>query len=181
MMNDKPKETPTQPAAPSAPAEAPRMSSPVCYADEMGSLNAGHLDGAELVELLNTLLEGERAGDKLAQAFLSESPSEEATVLLAAIKRDEARFAAMLERLIERLGAKPSARVGDFYDMAMAIEGFAARLAFLNRGQSWVVRKLQGALPRIKDDRIHAALKGMLGAHETNIARCAALLRTIPQ
>ena len=149
MMNDKPRQAPTEPAAPSTPAEARRPSSPVCYAHEMGSLNAGYLYEAELVELLNTLLEGERAGDKLAQAFLRESPSAEATVLLTAVKRDEARFAAMLERLIERLGnLKPSARVGDFYDMAMAIEGFAARLAFLNRGQSWVVRKLQGALPR---------------------------------
>ena len=156
-------------------------SSPVCYADEMDPRYAGYLGAAELVELLNALLEGERAGDKLARSFLRASPSAEATALLAAIERDEARFAAMLERIIRRLGADPSTQTGAFYDKAMAFEGFAARLAFLNRGQSWVVRKLDAALPRIKDDRIHAALKGMRGAHEANVARCAALLREIPQ
>ena len=48
----------------------------------------------------------------------------------------------------------------------------AARLAFLNRGQGWVARKLREALPRIAEDDVHAALKEMLETHDANIARC---------
>ncbi|MFI4989170.1 MAG: DUF6306 domain-containing protein [Alphaproteobacteria bacterium] len=167
----------TSPAHPAA--EAASGSSPVCYAHEMAPAYAGYLPDAEVIALLDTLLEGERAGDRLAQDFLKASPNGAATVLLEAVRRDEARFAAMLARLIQHLGAAPSPRVGTFYEKAMAIEGFSERLAFLNRGQASVVRKLCQALPRIKDDRIHAALKGMLGAHETNIARCEALIATL--
>ncbi len=157
------------------------FSSPACYAHEMAQYYAGYLADAELVTLLNTLLEGERAGERLAEAFLAASPSAAGTALLEVVRRDEARFAVMLERLIKGVGAEPSAQVGAFYDKAMAIPGFAARLAFLERGQAWVVRKLSTALPRIKDDRIHAALMGMRGAHEANIARCEALVATLPQ
>ena len=55
----------------------------------------------------------------------------------------------------------------------IAIDGMAPRLAFLNRGQGWVARKLREALPRIAEDSVHAALKEMLETHDANIARCA--------
>ena len=35
------------------------------------------------------------------------------------------------------------------------------RLAFLNRGQAWVVRKLEKLLPRVCDDTLYADLKEM--------------------
>ena len=154
-------------------------SSPACLAHEMDATYGGYLSNAELIELLNILLESELAGDRVADAFIAECPTAEARTLLEAVKRDEARFAAMLTRLVEKLGGTPSVRVGGFYEKAVAVKGFAERLNFLNRGQSWVVRKLEEALPRIRDDRIHASLKGMLGAHATNIARCAALAESL--
>lgn len=159
--------------------DATSFSSPACLAHEMDSRYAGYLSDAELIELLNLLLEGERAGDKVARAFRDECPSAETRLLLEAVERDEARFAAMLARFVEKLGGQPSQRVSTFYERAMAVEGFKARLDFLNRGQAWVVRKLSEALPRTRDDRIHAGLKGMLGAHETNIARCQAAIETL--
>jgi hypothetical protein len=155
------------------------FSSPACLAHEMDPAYAGYLTDEELIALLNTLLEGERAGDEVAGAFLAASPSPEARTLLQAVQRDEARFAAMLARLIVKLGGTPSALTGAFRDKALAIEGFTQRLNFLNRGQGWVVRRLEEILPRVKDDRIHAALKGMLGAHRTNIARCEALIASL--
>jgi nitronate monooxygenase len=51
----------------------------------------------------------------------------------------------------------------------MAIEGFAPRLAFVNRGQGWVVRKLKALLPRVRDDGLYETLSLMLVAHERNI------------
>ncbi|MFI4974984.1 MAG: DUF6306 domain-containing protein [Caulobacterales bacterium] len=52
----------------------------------------------------------------------------------------------------------------------MAIPDFQDRLAITNRGQGWVVRKLQALLPRVRDDNLHALLKSMLDAHVANIA-----------
>ena len=47
----------------------------------------------------------------------------------------------------------------------MAISDMAERLAFLNRGQAWVVRKLEGLLPKVRDDALHADLDAMLKSH----------------
>jgi nitronate monooxygenase len=55
----------------------------------------------------------------------------------------------------------------------MAIPEERARLAFVNRGQDWVVRKLRETLPRIEDSRLTADLGEMLSSHEDNIARVA--------
>jgi hypothetical protein len=37
-----------------------------------------------------------------------------------------------------------------------------ARLAFLNRGQGWVVRKLEALLATVRDETLHAELTEML-------------------
>jgi hypothetical protein len=58
----------------------------------------------------------------------------------------------------------------------MAIEGLPERIAFLNRGQGWVVRKLREMMPRVRDDALHRDLADMLQSHETNIARASAAL-----
>jgi hypothetical protein len=76
----------------------------------------------------------------------------------------------MLSRQLKALGAVPSTQTGAFYDKAMAIADFRDRLAFLNRGQGWVVRKLREALPRVRDDGLHRDLADMLQSHEANIA-----------
>ena len=100
----------------------------------------------------------------------------ELTPLVRAIQHDEARWCALLTQSIQRLGGTPSRRTGDFYEKAMAIRDLPARLAFLNRGQRWVVRKLQALLPRVIDPQLQAGLGAMLTAHEANIARVAAAL-----
>ena len=68
------------------------------------------------------------------------------------------------------LGVTPTAKVGAFYGKAIAIADLGERIAFLNRGQGWVVRKMREALPRIRDNHIHTDLKEMLLSHEANIA-----------
>ena len=52
----------------------------------------------------------------------------------------------------------------------MAISDLGERIAFLNRGQGWVVRKLRELLPRVRDNSLHADLSEMLRSHEANIA-----------
>ena len=61
-------------------------------------------------------------------------------------------------------------KVGAFYNKAMVIADLSERVAFLNRGQGWVVRKLRQILPRVRDDRLHADFAEMLQSHEANIA-----------
>jgi len=166
---------PRPPRRPTPPAEEPtRFASPVCYADEADPTYFGAMDNAELIALLNTLLEAERAGAQVAAAWEREAAGD-LRRLLGEVKRDEARFAAMLTRLVQRAGGEPSRATGAFREKALALEGpLPERLAFLNRGQGWVIRKLAEALPRIADDHAHAELKTMLDVHEANVARCDA-------
>ena len=67
---------------------------------------------------------------------------------------------------------EPSLKVGGFYDNATAIKGVVARLAFLGRGEDWVVRKLRVLLPRVADDRLHATLHQMIEAQQSMVV-CA--------
>jgi nitronate monooxygenase len=131
----------------------------------------GYAGRAELVGFLNELLEAERAGARVTLKSAREAGAGPVAKLLWTIQRDEARWCAMLIRHIKTLGETPSAKVGAFYNKAMAIADLGERVAFLNRGQGWVVRKLREMLPRVRDDRLHADLAEMLQSHEANIAR----------
>src|SRR5579875_3230076 len=78
-----------QPDDAGEPEPAKGFSSPACLAHEMDPAYAGYLGDAELVALLNLLVEAERAGDKVLGVFLAESPSAEARALLEAGRRAE--------------------------------------------------------------------------------------------
>jgi predicted metal-dependent hydrolase len=77
----------------------------------------------------------------------------------------------MLLRSIKALDGTPSSATGAFWGKAMAIDDLEQRLTFLNRGQSWVVRRLQALIPRIGDARLRTDLAAMLEAHHANIER----------
>jgi hypothetical protein len=53
----------------------------------------------------------------------------------------------------------------------MALDGDTERLALVNRGQDWVVRKLREALPNVTDRELANDLSIMLTSHEENIAK----------
>lgn len=151
-----------------APAAA-ELSSPVCYAGAASDRYMGFAESAELVLTLNSLLEAERAGAQVAASLVTEAPDAEFKALAKVIHADEARWCRALIGALSALEADPSDKVGDFYGKAMAIPGVEARLAFVNRGQAWVVRKLRELLPRVRDDGLHRTLLEMLAAHERNI------------
>jgi len=135
------------------------------------------LSEAELTELLNTLLEAERAGARVLAVFLDDHAADSDTWLqLRRVQRDEARNCAILVRLITALGAVPSKATGDFLGKALAVQGGTERLAFLNRGQSWVVRVLRDHLQRVAEGPVRLALQDMLDSHIANIATCEALI-----
>jgi hypothetical protein len=82
----------------------------------------------------------------------------------------------MLLASLHRLGASPSTEVGAFHGKAMAIAETDARLAFLNRGQDWVVRRLDALVPRVEDARLRGDLAEMRAAHVENIRLTADFL-----
>jgi hypothetical protein len=154
------------------PPEEGEGYSPPCYLREVDATYAGHLTAAELIEILDELLEGERAGARATIRFVSESHDPRFCTLMRKISVDEARSCAMLAGHIRALGGMPSAETGAFYTRLIAISDLRERLAFLNRGQGWVVRKLQNVLRCVRDDRLYEDLKTMLHDHEANIRRC---------
>ena len=150
--------------------------SPVCYAAEGGDTYMGFASREELLTELNQLLEAERAGARVGRASVRSAPDQCHAELMKAVGVDEARWCAMLSRRIRRLGGVPSRAVGDFHPKALAIADPIERLAFLNRGQAWVVRKLEALTPRVREDGLHKDLRVMLDSHRTNIDLAAALL-----
>jgi hypothetical protein len=160
-----------------------RYSSPACAAPEIAPDYYGNspaMTAEELVELLNTLLEAERAGAKVLAAFLNDYERDTAAWRqLAAVQRDEAKNCAILIDLIERLNGTPSAETGVFLAKALAVEGKIARLQFLNRGQQWVARQINEALPRVEQELVRGALFAMQESHLLNIEACDALAETL--
>jgi hypothetical protein len=149
--------------------EPAELSSPACLMSEAEDVYMGYAGKVELVTFLNELLEAEHAGAQVTLQTARAAAAGPVATLMRAIQRDEARWCAMLARHLHALGETPSVKVGAFYDRAMAIADLGERIAFLNRGQGWVVRKLREILPRVRDDRLHADFTEMLRSHEANI------------
>lgn len=147
-------------------------SSPPCFMHDVDPTYSGYLSNSDILELLNTLLEAERAGARGVGAMSREPANATVQPLLAEVAHDEARFCGMLSEHIKRLGGRPSRVTGSFYSKLLARKTLADQLDLLDRGQSWVARQLRENLPRIADDALHADLKEMLDVHERNIARC---------
>ncbi len=130
-----------------------------------------------LLAVLDELLEAERAGARVASETAAEIHDPELHRLVAGIRLDEAHWCSVLVDAIRSLNATPTRKTGAFYEKAMAIDDLAERMAFLNRGQRWVVRKLQALLPTLDNPEIHHALSLMLVSHEKNIGHVDARLR----
>ncbi len=153
-------------------------SSPACLAHEADDAYMGFATRDELVAFLNELLEAERAGTGVALRSAEAAQGTPYVGLLQDVHRDEARWCAMLLKQLKALGAPASTKIGAFQDKAMAIDALPERIAFLNRGQGWVVRKLKEMLPKVRDDALNRDLSDMLHAHEINIERASEALRT---
>ncbi|MBR8333961.1 nitronate monooxygenase [Burkholderia ambifaria] len=148
--------------------------------EKKAASSAGDTDEnrAALLAALDELLEAERAGARVASETAAEVHEDpELHRLIAHIRQDEAHWCSVLVDAIRTLGATPTHATGSFYEKAMAIDDLAERITFLNRGQRWVVRKLQALLPTLADPDIHHALSLMLVAHEKNIGAVDVRLR----
>jgi len=157
--------------------ERPQPASPACLAHEADDAYMGYANKDEIAAFLNELLEAERAGTGVALKSGEAAAGTRFADLLRDVHHDEARWCAMLLKQLKALGAPASTRVGAFQEKALAIEGLPERMAFLNRGQGWVVKKLREMLPKVRDDALHRDLADMLQSHEVNIARANEALK----
>lgn len=160
-----------------SPMEEP--ASPPCQMADVDPAYMGFLRDDEIVALLNELLTAERAGARGVATLAKRAEDENGHSLLHAVSRDEASFCAMLTRHLKRLRVEPTLETGSFYDKLLAVEGYPQQLAFLNRGQSWIVRKLREVLPRVRDPELAGDLRHMLDVHVRNIEACDNVLAAL--
>ena len=158
-------------------SDRPEQSSPACLAHEADDAYMGFATRDEIAAFLNELLEAERAGTGVALRSAEAAAGSKFAELLRDVHHDEARWCAMLLKQLKALGTPASTKVGAFQDKALAIESLPERIAFLNRGQGWVAKKLREMLPKVRDDALHRDLTEMLQAHEVNIARANEALK----
>ena len=125
----------------------------------------------EVLTALNELLEAERAGARVAMETARDMPPCALTTLVQDVHTDEVRWCSMLMRTIKALEGTASSATGAFWGKAMAIPDLEQRLDFLNRGQAWVVRRLEALIPLVQDAQVRTDLGVMLEAHHRNIER----------
>ncbi|WP_313076284.1 DUF6306 domain-containing protein [Melaminivora sp.] len=152
-------------------AEEPGVeyASPVCYAPEFQRQR-----DAALAAQLDELLAAERAGARVTRESAHALPEGDPwRALLEDIHDDEVQWCGVLLRALRSIGATPGTRTGDFYGRAMAVEPLPERLAFLNRGQGWVARKVRELLADLdpEHEALRPDLQAMLQGHEDNLAR----------
>lgn len=121
-----------------------------------------------LDELLQTLLSAERAGVQVASASLRECQDPTLRPLLEQILAGEGESCRRLLACMQHLGLEPNRQTGEFYARAMAIGDLNDRLAFIDRGQRWVIRKLRETLPDCADPTVRGELETVLRIHEEN-------------
>ncbi len=122
-----------------------------------------------LEEFLNTLGEAERAGGRVLHELTELAESPELRELLRKVGHDEGYYAGELAAHVRRLGGTPSNQTGDFVEKVRAIADFRGKLELLNRGQRWVIRKIDEQLASIADAQLHAFLVVMRQGHHINI------------
>lgn len=123
-----------------------------------------------LDELLQTLLSAERAGARVASASMRESRDPTLRPVLEQILAGEGESCRRLLACMQHLGLEPNRQTGEFYTRAMAIDDLHERMAFIDRGQRWVIRRLRETLPDCTDPTVREELETVLRIHEANSA-----------
>jgi hypothetical protein len=134
-----------------------------------------------VIDRLNELLEAERAGVDTLSRLFPEARGPEMQKLFEDVRDDEAWSCAGLVRSIKTMGGTISEKKGDFADKVMREPTLAARLRLLNRGQGWVVKRLEGLLADTLPASVGEFLEEMKTRHISNIEACERLASLSPE
>jgi len=124
---------------------------------------------SQLEGFLNLLGEAERAGGRVLHELTEQAKSLELREMLKKVGHDEGYYAAELAAHVRRLGGTPSTKTGDFVEKVRAVGDFRGRLELLNRGQRWVIRKIEENVGTVDDAGLKAFLVVMAQGHRVNI------------
>lgn len=124
---------------------------------------------SQLEAFLNSLGEAERAGGRVLHELTELAHSLELREMLKKVGHDEGYYAGELAAHVRRLGGSPSTKTGDFVEKVRAVGDFRGKLELLNRGQRWVIRKIEEYVPGIGDAQLKAFLVVMAEGHRVNI------------
>ncbi len=113
--------------------------------------------------------DAERAGGRVLHELTGQAVSLELQELLKKVSHDEGYYAGELVHHVRRLGGTASNKTGDFVEKVRAVGDFRGKLELLNRGQRWVVRKIDENLATIADPLLKAFLTVMAKGHDMNI------------
>ncbi|SLK08879.1 DUF6306 domain-containing protein [Novosphingobium mathurense] len=146
-----------------------KPASPVCYADEASDAYMGYAQRYEILDVLNGLLEVERACSRIALASSQLQETAGYHHLMVGIHDHAARWCGLLGRHIQSLGGYPSQKTDTFFKETMALSEPLERLTFFNLEQTQMVRRLEHLLPRIRDDVLHGDLKALTDKKRADI------------
>jgi hypothetical protein len=123
----------------------------------------------QLEGFLNTLGEAERAGGRVLHELTEQARSLVLREMLKKVGHDEGYYASELAQHVRRLGGAASNKTGDFVEKVRAVGEFRAKCELLNRGQRWVIRKIEENLPTVTDAHLNAFLTVMAAGHHSNV------------
>ena len=125
---------------------------------------------AQLEQMLNLLLESERAGVAALEHLAPQVEQEELRKFILGERDEEQRNVEGLDALIREGGGTPSKVVGPFAAKVAALGTIRERLNLMSHGQEWVARKVEEALALAPADRpITEFLRSMGNRHRAEI------------
>jgi hypothetical protein len=140
-----------------------------------GAAGVPRMSDAELAALLETLLQAERREAGAIDPFLDEAVDDIHT-RLAHMQRVASHNIAALACLLRRFEARPREARPSLPDLRLTRASYGARLELLQRGQAWMARTIEHALPRIGDGGVRDALGVVRESHLLNIGVCRGIL-----
>jgi hypothetical protein len=126
----------------------------------------------EIIDSLNELLEGERAGVHAALGLANSNAIGFSHGELQKFAEDEGWACGGLRHAILRCGGRPSERTGDFAAKVLALSAEGERVSLLARGQVWAVRRIEALLAKDLDPDTRAFLTEMREQHLENVEAC---------
>ncbi|MCC5885705.1 MAG: hypothetical protein JJT88_04645 [Gammaproteobacteria bacterium] len=155
-----------------------KPSSSPCQADDAETQLRGGISREQILTTCNELLAAERAGARLTRRLREQADGELAD-LLDVIHADERASCRALLAAIRAVGGEATTEIGDFETKVLALDGMEARMALLNRGQSWVLRRLRTLLDGIHDAEVIELLQDVFDRHDRNVGLADAWLNDV--